>query len=322
MGLKIGNIELKGNVILAPMAGLTNKPYRALLREYGASLVVSEMVSAQAICYKNDKTLKMLDCDEHPCALQLFGGNVDYMKEAAKYVDEHCECDIIDVNMGCPVLKVSKANAGSILMGQEDLAFDIIKNMVQNVKKPVTVKCRLGIDNDHINVVSFAKKMEEAGASMIVVHGRTKKQMYEGKADWSYIRKVKDAVKIPVIANGDIKSAEDAVECLKITNADGIMIGRGALGNPWLFQQINELFKYGEIKTYPTLEDKVKACRRHAELLKEYYQDELHALKEMRSHISWYLKGIKDATKYRVKIQSLATLNDLDILLEEILQNN
>ena len=322
MGLKIGNIELKGNVILAPMAGLTNKPYRALLREYGASLVVSEMVSAQAICYKNDKTLKMLDCDEHPCALQLFGGNVEYMKEAAKYVDEHCECDIIDVNMGCPVLKVSKANAGSILMGQEDLAFDIIKNMVQNVKKPVTVKCRLGIDNDHINVVSFAKKMEEAGASMIVVHGRTKKQMYEGKADWSYIRKVKDAVKIPVIANGDIKSAEDAVECLKITNADGIMIGRGALGNPWLFQQINELFKYGEIKTYPTLEDKVKACRRHAELLKEYYQDELHALKEMRSHISWYLKGIKDATKYRVKIQSLATLNDLDILLEEILQNN
>ncbi|MDY4787937.1 MAG: tRNA dihydrouridine synthase DusB [Bacilli bacterium] len=321
MGLKIGDVTLKGNVILAPMAGLTNKPYRKLMMEYGASLVVSEMVSAQAICYNNEKTLRMLDCDEHPCALQLFGGKVDYMVEAAKYVDTHCECDIIDINMGCPVLKVSKANAGSILMGQEDLAYEIVKNIVLNVKKPVTVKFRLGIDKDHINVVSFAKKMEEAGAKMIVIHARTKKQMYEGKADWSYIKQVKEAVKIPVIANGDIKTPEDAIRCLKMTNADGIMIGRGALGNPWLFKQIDEFINDGEVKTIPSLNDRVAVCKRHASLLKDYYQDELKALKEMRSHISWYLKGIKDASEYRKQIQTLSSLKQLDELLNDVLQN-
>ena len=233
---KIGNVEIKNQVVMAPMAGITNIAFRKLIKSFGAGLVVSEMISDKAICYRNEKTLDMLaiDEDEHPMSLQLFGGEVSSMVEAAKYLEEHTNADIIDLNSGCPVNKVLKAGAGSDWLRDPERAYEIVHAIVESVHLPVTIKMRIGFDSKHINVVEYAKLMEKAGVSAIAVHGRTRSQFYEGHADWSYIKQVKEAVSIPVIGNGDITSPLDAKRMIEETGCDAIMIGRAALGNPWI----------------------------------------------------------------------------------------
>ena len=267
---KIGNIEIKNQVVMAPMAGITNMAFRKIIKDFGAGLVYSEMVSDKALCYGNTKTIDMLQVDdgEHPVSIQLFGGEVETMVKAAKFIDQHSNCDIIDINMGCPVNKVLKADAGSKLLLYPDKIYEIVKGIVDNVSKPVTVKIRSGFDSKHINAVEVAKLIEKAGASAIAIHGRTRSQMYEGKADWKIIADVKAAVKIPVIGNGDVRSVEDAKRMLEETGVDAVMIGRAALGNPWLIKQVVQSLETGVIIEEPTYQEKIAQCLSHAKKIK------------------------------------------------------
>lgn len=315
--MKIGNVEIENRIIMAPLAGITNIAFRKIIKEFGAGLVVSEMVSDKALCYGNKKTIEMLnvDEDEHPMSLQIFGGDVESMVKAAQFVDRNSNCDIIDINMGCPVHKVLKAHAGSYLLQYPDLVYDIVKNVVEAVSKPVTVKIRIGYDFDSINCVEIAKLIEKAGASAIAVHGRTRSQMYEGQANWDYIRLVKEAVSIPVIGNGDVKTPQDAKRMLEETGCDAVMVGRAALGNPWVIHQMVEYIENGILLEEPTFDEKLDQCLKHAQRL-IHIDGERLAIKQMRGHAPWYMKGLKSASAIKNKLSKIETYQELEEIIE------
>ncbi len=317
MKLKIKNMELENNLVLAPMAGVTDLPFRLLCKEQGCGLLCMEMISAKAIYYKNKKTEDLMASEEkeRPVSLQLFGSDPVIISEMAKQIEDR-PFDILDINMGCPVPKVVNNREGSALMREPKLAGQIINKTVRAIRKPVTVKIRKGFDEMHINAVEIAKIAEAGGAAAITVHARTREQYYAGQADWSIIRKVKEAVSIPVIGNGDVSDPISAKKLLEETGCDGIAIGRGARGNPWIFSEIDHYFKTGEIPEKPALEDILKMMRRHAELMVKY-KGEYLGMREMRKHIAWYMTGYPYAAKIRNSVNQIETWSDLQILINQ-----
>lgn len=311
MKLTIGNVELKNNVILAPMAGVTDLPFRVLCKEQGAGLLCMEMVSAKAIYYgsKNTEELMKISPAEMPVSLQLFGSDADIMADMAKKIEEK-PFAVLDINMGCPVPKVVNNGEGSALMKNPKLAEEIITKMVKSVKKPVTVKIRKGFDEAHLNAVEMAKIAEASGAAAVAVHGRTREQYYAGKADWDCIRAVKEAVKIPVIGNGDVTDAFSAERLLKETGCDGVMVGRAAQGNPFIFREITEYLETGVIPPKPTPAEVRATIERHARMQMEE-KGEYTGVREMRKHLSWYTVGYPNSAKYRQMINSMETMEEL-----------
>lgn len=317
MKLKIGDVTLENNLILAPMAGVTDLPFRLLCKEQGCGLVVTEMVSAKAILYKNRNTKALLEVDqrERPVAVQLFGSDPQIMADMAKLI-EPGPFDIIDVNMGCPVPKIVNNREGSALMKDPKLAGEILSAMVKAVKKPVTVKFRRGFDEDHVNAVEFAKMAEASGVAAVAVHGRTRQQYYSGKADWDIIRKVKEAVAIPVIGNGDIFEPEDAKRMMEETGCDGVMIARGAKGNPWIFSRTLHYIETGELLPKPTAEEIGEMVLRHGRMQVEY-KGEYLGVREMRKHLAWYTAGLPHSAKLRGEINQAETIEDFEKFVRE-----
>lgn len=311
MKLTIGNVELRNNVILAPMAGVTDLPFRVLCKEQGAGLLCMEMVSAKAIYYgsKNTEELMKISPAEMPVSLQLFGSDADVMADMAKKIEEK-PFAVLDINMGCPVPKVVNNGEGSALMKNPKLAEEIITKMVKAVKKPVTVKIRKGFDEAHLNAVEMAKIAEASGAAAVAVHGRTREQYYAGNADWDCIRAVKEAVKIPVIGNGDVTDALSAERLLKETGCDGVMVGRAAQGNPFIFREITEYLETGIIPPKPTPAEVRATIERHARMQMEE-KGEYTGVREMRKHLSWYTVGYPNSAKYRQMINSMETMEEL-----------
>ncbi len=301
MKWKIRDVEIPNQLVLAPMAGITNEAFRKICKEMGCGLLVAEMVSDKAIGFQNERTLKMTKVNpvEHPISMQIFGGDVKSLVEAAQYIDQYSDADIIDINMGCPVNKVAKKNhAGAALLQDPNLVYEIVKNVVEHVKKPVTVKMRIGWDFGQINAVENAKMIEKAGASAITVHGRTRSQFYSGKADLDWIKKVKEAVSIPVIGNGDIVDINSAKRMLEYTGVDAIAIGRGALGNPFIFRQLLAYLEQGILLDPPSKEEIYQTIlKQYASLLE--LKGEKIALLEMRGHVAWYLKGMPGSAKIK-----------------------
>lgn len=313
----IGNIKFKNNLVLAPLAGYTNEVYRNMCRDFGASLAYTEMISAKGLLYENDKTIDMAMCDKDNgyTAVQLFGYDIKEMVQAAKIVEERTECDIIDINMGCPVKKVIKSQSGAYAMTELEHSYELVKAIVEAVKKPVTVKIRLGWDHNSINCVEFAKAMEKAGASAIAIHGRTKSDMYTGKVNLDYIKKVKEAIKISVIGNGDIKSFSDAKYFLEYTGVDALMIGRASFGNPWIFKEIEDGFEGREFKK-PTVIDKIDMLEKHLNELIEL-KGEYIAILEMRTMAGWYVKGYQNTKPFKEKITGVKTKEELVKVINE-----
>lgn len=318
MTLKIGSVELPNQVILAPMAGVSDLPFRLLCREQGAGLVCMEMVSAKAIAYHNRNTEKLMETaeGEHPVSLQLFGSEPDLMAEIAAQIEER-PFDILDINMGCPVPKIVGNGEGSALMKNPKLIEEIITKVSRAIKKPLTVKFRKGFDDDHVNAVEIAKIAEVSGAAAVAVHGRTREQYYSGTADWEIIRQVKEAVSIPVIGNGDVDSPEKAKALLTETGCDGVMIGRAARGNPWIFDQVSAYLETGVVPPKPSIGEVKAMMLRHARMQVECKGD-YTGIREMRKHISWYTSGLPRSAKLRARINSVESLAEMEALLKEM----
>lgn len=316
--MQIGSLKLENNVFLAPMAGITDRPFRTLCHEMGSGLVYSEMVSAKGIYYNNENTKQLLDIgeEEMPAALQLFGSEPEIMGTMGKKI-EGINAGIIDINMGCPVPKVVKNGEGSALMKTPELAGRIIKALVEMQKKPVTIKIRKGFDDTCINAVEMAQIAEENGASAVAVHGRTREQYYSGKADWDIIKKVKKAVSIPVIGNGDIFKPQDAADMLEYTGCDAVMIARGAQGNPWIFKRTIAYLENGILLDEPTPQEKVSMALRHARMLIDY-KGEFVGVRQMRAHMAWYIKGVQGASVIRDKINHCESYEEMAELLEHV----
>lgn len=316
--LMIGSVELPNPVILAPMAGVSDLPFRLLCSEQGAGLVCMEMVSAKAIAYRNRNTEKLMETDprEHPVSLQLFGSEPDLMAEIAAQIEDR-SFDILDINMGCPVPKIVGNGEGSALMKNPKLIEEIITKVSRAIQKPLTVKFRKGFDDDHVNAVEIAKIAEASGAAAVAVHGRTREQFYSGTADWEIIRQVKEAVSIPVIGNGDVDSPEKAKALLDATGCDGVMIGRAARGNPWLFRRVVEYLENGKILDKPSKEEVKAMMLRHARMQVECKGD-YTGIREMRKHISWYTTGLPGSAKLRGRINSVESLAEMEELLQEM----
>ena len=313
--LTIGNVVLDNPYVLAPMAGVTDLPFRLLCREQGVGLLCMEMVSAKAIQYNNKNTQALLEIhpEEPPVSLQLFGSEPDVISEIAKQIEE-LPFSILDINMGCPVPKIVKNGEGSALMKNPKLVHEIVSKTVKAIQKPVTVKIRKGFDDTCINAVEIAKIIEDAGAAAVAVHGRTREQYYSGKADWDIIRQVKEAVSIPVIGNGDVVSGESAIAMQKQTGCDGVMIGRGAQGNPWIFSELIEYEKTGKMPDRPSMEEIKKMILRHAQLQLQY-KGEYLGIREMRKHVAWYTSGLPNSAKLRAEINAVETFEQLEALL-------
>ncbi len=316
--MKIGNVNIENPVALGPMAGVTDLTFRIICKELGCGIVFTEMVSAKGIYYNDDKTKQLMKIEEkeHPVALQIFGSDPEIMAKVAMKINGHNH-DILDINMGCPTPKIVKNGDGSALMKNPELVGRIVKRVVSVSDKPVTVKIRTGWDEDSINAVEIAKIIEASGAKALSIHGRTREQFYTGKANWKIIKKVKSAISIPVFGNGDIFSPEDAKEMKEITNCDGLMIARGAQGNPWIFKRVIHYLKTGDIMPPPTTKEKIDMCKKHLSMLIENKGEHV-AIREMRKHCAWYLKGIKHSARVRNKINTATSAETIEKFLEEI----
>ena len=314
--IKIGNVELKNNIFLAPMAGVTDLAFRIICDRFGAGLSYTEMVSAKALSFSDKKTNTLMKTQNLPTAVQMFGSDADIMAAAVPEVESHGL--FTDINMGCPAPKIAGNGEGSALMKNLDKAERIIGSVCDKATKPVTVKMRSGWDEDHINAVELARIAEKCGAAAVTVHGRTREQYYSGKADRKIIRRVCDAVSIPVIANGDIFSAEDAKSMLEETGASAVMIGRGSQGNPWIFRQIAEYFENGAVLTNPTPEERISLAMEHITLMCEL-KGEHRGIREARKHASWYIKGLRGAAQLRNKVNTATSLEEMNSILLELL---
>lgn len=320
---EVGNVKIKNKVIFAPMAGVSNISFRTIIKEMGAGLIYSEMISTMGIKYGSQKTIDLINFNEteRPISIQIFGNDVDSFVEAAKYIEDNYHPDIIDINMGCPVPKIAlKSQAGSALLKNPDKIYEIVKKVVENTNTPISVKIRSGWDENSINAVEVAQKIEQAGASLIAIHARTRSQGYSGKANWNIIKQVKENVSIPVIGNGDIKTIYDAKKMLDETKCDAIMIGRATLGNPWFIKECVEYIENNKIIDPPTNTEKIDMIEHHYELLKKY-TSEKQALLEIRMHALWYIKGLPNIKEYKNKITSCKTEQEFKNLLNEIREN-
>ena len=320
--LKIGDIEMKNRVVLAPMAGVCNPAFRLIAKEFGTGLVCAEMVSDKAILHGNKRTMEMLYVDERekPLSLQIFGGDRESLVEAAKVVDKQTNADIIDINMGCPVPKVTKCDAGARWLLDPNKIYEMVSAVVDAVEKPVTVKMRIGWDDQHIYAVQNAQAVERAGGKAVSVHGRTREQLYTGKANWDIIRDVKEAVSIPVIGNGDVFSPEDAKRLLEHTGCDGVMIGRGALGNPWMLYRTIQYLGTGELLDDPTPREKMKVAFLHLDRLIALRNEHI-AVREMRKHLAWYLKGLSGGARVKDVIMEETGRDRLVAILEDYIRS-
>ena len=319
--VRIGNIEIENPVFLAPMAGVTDWAYRTVCAGLGAGATVTEMVSSRALVYKDKKSAKLLRKNEGSlCGAQIFGNDPQIMAEGARLALEISGCDFIDINMGCPMPKIANSGDGCGLMRTPELAGEIVKAVVKVVDVPVTVKCRLGWDKGNINVLDFTKRMEDSGAALIAVHGRTRAQLYSGVADWDMITKVKQQLSVPVIANGDITGGEAALKCLKRTGADGVMIGRSVFGDPWVFEEVACALEGKEYPGRPVLKDRIAVAVRQFELSEQDHGEKIACL-EARKHFAWYLKGVRNASFYKKEISSLTTMADIYRVAKEVVRD-
>ena len=319
--MRLGQYELHNPIILGPMAGVTDWAFRTVCAQLGAGITVTEMVSSRALVYKDQKSAKLLRKNEGSlCGAQIFGNDPAIMAEAARLALEISGCDFLDINMGCPMPKIANSGDGCGLMRTPELAGQIVEAVVKAVEVPVTVKCRLGWDKGSINVLDFTKRMEQSGAAMIAVHGRTRSMLYSGVADWDYIRKVKEQVSVPVIANGDIVDADSARRCLKWTGADGIMIGRATFGDPWIFREVSAAMAGQEIPERPPLQDRIALAVQQFELSEQDHGEKIACL-EARKHFAWYLRGVRNASFYKREISSLTTMEDIYRVAKDIVRD-